>query len=155
MLTRAEKLAGRWFRQQMHEHLAVVNAADPPSVSVPWVLRHVRHNCASRDGLSVSFEAREVYVLSPEIWVCYCSAAGLLGDSFPHDDCQGGVVAAAEGRFAYIYKEGRCTCGVTGRSPSGHVADAYERLPIGGKATPWQTMVTGARSPASGRTLSR
>jgi hypothetical protein len=154
MLDRAEKLAGRWFKAQMDAYLDRLNAEDPPNFVVPEVLRNPRHDCAHRGGVSTSFKMAEIYVTSPEIWICYCSAAGLMGPDFPHDDCQGGVVAAPEARFGFLYSEGRCRCGIHGRSPSGRITDAYDRPPIG-RVRAWQTTVMAAKSPGSGRTPSR
>jgi hypothetical protein len=155
MLTDLEKGAGRWFRDQMNTRLAELNAGDPPGMVVPWVLHHVRHDCVARGGVSTSFEAREVYVPNPELWVCYCSAIRpFVSGSFPHEDCQGGKLALAGGRIAYVYREGRCACTLLGRSEVGDVVDATDRPPAG-KVTPWQTTEQGAKSPGSGRTPSR
>jgi hypothetical protein len=155
MLDRKEKLAGRWFKARMDAWLERLNAEDPPNFTVPEVLRNPRHDCVHRGGVSTSFRMAEVCVLSPEIWVCYCGASGLLiPESFPHRDCDGGVMAAPEGRFGFLYSEGRCRCGIHGRSPLGRIVDAYDRPPMG-RVRAWQTTDMAARSPESGKTLSR
>lgn len=142
MLTDLEKLAGRWFRDRSQRALEESHRLDPPTFTpLPW-LRHYRHNCALRQGRSTSMELKENYKPSPELWVCYCSAIGELGVSdtesshkcgFPHECCQGGKVAADEGRFAFIFKEGRCGCGATARSKAGRLVDAHERPPLSGR----------------------
>ncbi len=132
-LTDLEKMAGRIYRDLSQAALEESHLADPPTfVPLPW-LRHYRHNCPLRNDRSTSLELKEVYVLSPELWVCYCSALGEHSDSFPHRDCQGGKVAAEKGRFAFIYKEGKCGCGATARSTAGRLVDARERPPITGR----------------------
>ena len=142
MLTDLEKHAGRRWRERSQAALEKSHEDDPPTfVPPPW-LRHYRHNCELRGGRSTSMELKEKYVLSPELWVCYCSAVGELekdyspdahGCGFPHDDCDGGKVAAVKGRFAFIFKEGRCGCGATARSRAGRLVDAYERPPLSGR----------------------
>lgn len=125
-LTRAEKLAGRWFRDQQFLLLDQLQAQDPAALSPPPWIHHYRHGCTGRGGQSVSFEMREVYAPSPRLWVCYCSAVVQA----PHDDCQGAVEIPA-GRIAFIYRHGRCNgCGITGRS-RGWIADGLERAPLG------------------------
>jgi len=130
-LTRDEKLAGRWFRQRCQEALDSLNETEPPVLLVLPFGRHFRHECSSRGGRSTSFELKEHYDLNPDIWVCYCSMLGEHSGSFPHWDCQGGRVLAASGIIAWIWKEGKCACGLTARSHAGFVVDARERPPLG------------------------
>lgn len=133
-LTDSEKIAGRYFRHLSQTRLEESHVSDSPTfVPPPW-LRHYRHNCLLRGDRSTSLELKEVYVFSPELWVCYCSAIDELKlGSFPHSDCQGGKVLSVEGRFGFIYKEGKCACGATARSIVGRLVDAWERPPITGR----------------------
>lgn len=125
-LTRGEKLAGRWFREQQLQLLVQLEAESPAELHPPPWVHHYRHSCAGRDGQSVSFEMREVYTPSPQLWICYCSAVV----EEPHDDCQGAVRIPAE-RLAFIYRYGKCNgCGITGRT-TGWIADGLERAPLG------------------------
>lgn len=130
-LTPGEKAAGRELRGEIRAWLARRNAEDPPGMLVPSVLRHVRHDCPDRGGVSTSFGMREKYVLVP---------------------ARGGLAA---GRLAFIFTEGRCRCGMSGRSGDVRVVDAYDRPPMGRSVLEWQTTVTAAASPESGRTPSR
>lgn len=130
-LTRDEKLAGRWYRQHCQEALDALNAAEPPALLVPPFGRHFRHECSARGGRSTSFELKENYDPNKDIWVCYCSAIAVHGPSFPHDGCQGGRVLAVAGVIAWIWKEGKCACGLTARSKTGFVVDARERPALG------------------------
>jgi hypothetical protein len=163
VLTRSEKLAGRRFRASVAAWLEKLNRDDPPDMTVPPVVRHVRHDCPAKGGTSVSFELREVYIVSPEFWV-------LLGEGdVPEQAMTPGEMLERvklrpglddydhipPGVVAFIYREGKCSaCGMTGRSGTGRVADALERPVIGGKALQWQMTGTGDGSPASGRTAS-
>ncbi len=141
-LSDLEKRAGRAFRDRCQDMLEKSHETNPPTfVPPPW-LHHYRHNCDLRGGRSTSMELKEMYWHSPEMLVCYCSAIGELdkdwspdahGCGFPHDDCQGGRVAVVEGRFAFIFKEGRCGCGATARSRAGRLVDAWERPPLSGR----------------------
>ena len=131
VLSVAEKEAGRELRAEIRAWLARRNDADPPGVLVPSVLHHVRHDCPDRGGVSTSFEMKERYVLVP---------------------ARPGLEA---GRLAFIFTEGGCRCGMTGRSGDVRVVDAYDRPPMGRSVLEWQTTVTAAVSPASGRTPCR
>jgi hypothetical protein len=157
VLTSSEKLAGRRFRDSAAAWLAQLNRDDPADMTVPPVVRHVRHDCAARGGISVSFELREVYICSPPALVCLCGGVEFsveLESLIPHQKHGGGETVPA-GRIAFIYREGKCpACGCTGRSGTGRVADALDRPVIGGKALQWQMTGTGDGSPASGRTAS-
>jgi hypothetical protein len=126
-LTRAEKLAGRHFRDAQQAILAALWESDPDPASTSPFLRHYRHDCAARRH-SWSLELSEAYALSPELWVCYCSMVG-PNETVPHDDCDGGVKVPA-GRFGFIYLEGTCPdCGLRVRSGMGRFMDAYTRPP--------------------------
>ena len=142
-LSDLEKMAGRAFRDKCQAALEKSHETDPPTfVPLPW-LHHYRHNCELRQGRSTSLQLKEMWWTSPELWVCYCSAIGELNKDwspdyshrcgFPHECCDGGKVAAVEGRFAFIFKEGRCSCGATARSRAGRLVDAYERPPLSGR----------------------
>lgn len=132
-LTDDEKLAGRCYRDRSQDELTISHETDPPTFAPPPWLRHYRHNCPLRGDRSTSLELKEVYVLSPELWVCYCSTVEALSDSFPHRDCDGGRVLAEKGRLAFIFKEGKCGCGATARSRVGRLVDAWDRPPITGR----------------------
>lgn len=127
-----EKIAGRWFREQSQAVLDALNNSDPPALLVLPFGRHFRHNCEARGNRSISFETKEQYDTNAgDIWVCSCHAIGNHGSDFPHDDCQGGRVLAVAGTFAWIWKQGKCTCGLTARSREGYVEDARTRPPLG------------------------
>jgi hypothetical protein len=126
-LSRAEKLAGRHFRDEQGQALADAWKKDPEPATTSPFLRHYRHDCTARRH-SWSLELAEVYELSPELWVCYCSAVGPNG-TVPHDDCDGGVKVPV-GRFGFIRLEGTCPdCGLRVRSGTGRFVDAYTRPP--------------------------
>ena len=154
-LTPAEKLAGRAFRDELVAWLEALNQSEPTVMQPPSVTRHVRHDCPARSGLSTSFEMKEIYVTSPVYNVCSCGAM-IAGDEagwhHPVSGCERFVVPA--GRFALIYTEGKCACGMTGRSPEGRLVDAWERPPMGRTQRQWRTTGTAEKSPASGRTSS-
>jgi hypothetical protein len=135
-LTKAEKACGRWWRDEVAQVvLDALNTANPPDVSPPPFIRHIRHECPAAGGRSTSFDYAEVYVTSPRLAVCYCSEVQIITAeslrNFPHDDCQGGVFTEA-GRLGWIYHEGKCAgCGFSARSAAGRVVDAQVRLPAG------------------------
>lgn len=131
-LTGPEKVAGRRFRDWQCGLLAESLAADPPDLAPSLWNAHIRHNCAARDGRSTSFRMHEVYVLSPAYAVCSCGetvAASEEGSHHPVTGCQRTEVPA--GRFAFFYKEGKCSCGLTGRSLLGQFVIAADRSPAG------------------------
>lgn len=120
-LSQSERRAGRQWVAQQQALLDELNATDPPALLVPPFGRHFRHNCASRDGRSTSFELKERYVPNPAIVT-------------PDIAFQAGAkmeVFLAAGVLAWIYKEGRCHCGLTARSLQGFYVDARERPPLG------------------------
>jgi len=126
-LTPAELAAARLFRGQQRAALAKL---DPPDITVSVFVRQYRHNCSAQNGKSVALELREHYVRSPLYRVCYCSVVAEQGPDFPHRDCDGSVIAAEAGRFAFIWTEGRCNaCGTTARSSRGRLVDSAERPP--------------------------
>ena len=134
MLSQAERLAGRAFRTAQRLRLASLPAADvTPS---QWV-HHYRHECEARGGQSTSFEMREVYIPSPGYFACSCgelvsAAETVLAASVQHQPGPGCQLTEVEpGRLAFVYREGRCTCGLTGRSHDNRVVDARERAPLG------------------------
>lgn len=103
-LTAEEKAAGRVFREAQQAALEALNVSDPTDYTPPNFLSIYRHNCAKRNGVSTALNLHEVYVLSED------------------------------GRFAWIFKEGRCgSCHQTARSKTGKVADAHERAPMEGR----------------------
>lgn len=107
MLTQEEKLAGRFWREQCQDALRALNILEIPDVVVPlFAGRFFRHECPARGGRSTSFEVKEVYRPNPEL------------------------TDLPEGRLAWIYREGRCGCGLTARSADGRVVDAHVRAPL-------------------------
>jgi hypothetical protein len=120
MLTQAEKVAGRLFRDAQRDALAKLNKEDPPGILAQVFWHVVRHECSARNGISTGITLREVRAGSPDYWICYCSVVGEAAPDFPHRDCQGGRVAAPGGLFAFTWKEGKCSgCGRTVRSRDG------------------------------------
>ena len=130
-LTPYQKQAGRIFRDERQAVLDALNAVRPPARYVLTQWRVVRHLCPDRDGASVGISLREVREDSPEYWGCYCSAPPAPHSAdFPHSDCQGGMVVAAESLFGFVWKEGRCSgCGQELRSRRGliEVSDHLSR----------------------------
>lgn len=97
MLTAAEKEAGRAFRDACQAALDARNAADQAGMLALAVWRVVRHLCPDADGASVGITLRTV--------------------------TEFGNVTAADGRFAFISKEGHCSgCGLVVRTPKGRFA---------------------------------
>jgi hypothetical protein len=136
-LTRAERTCGLWWRSKMQNEIAVLHAGRQPDLTPPPFLHFIRHPCPAQGGRSVAFEYREVYILSPRLAVCYCSAVEEVPDDrlgyFPHEDCQGGVFVEA-GRFAFVYRKGECpACRLYALTdPSeGRVVDPADRQPTG------------------------
>ena len=134
LLTDEEKRAGRLFRGQCQEALDQLNADDPPHGAVLPFWRVVRHECEDAAGASVGITLREHRLASPPYRVCHCGTVGTDGPDFPHRDCDGGKVVAADGLFAFIWKEGRCAgCGRVVRSKAGRVVLAADRPPEHGR----------------------
>jgi hypothetical protein len=134
LLSPAEKRAGRAFLANRQADLDARNAADPPggSASVYWRVPH--HECTAAGGASKGITLRENYEPSPEYRVCYCGAVAPKGPDFPHHDCDGSKVVAADGQFAFIWKEGRCSgCGLTVRTTAGRFVIAADRPPENGR----------------------
>lgn len=136
-LSYVEKQAGREFRDARKAVLDARNAQDPPGVFVlPW-WRVVRHECPAAGSASIGITLREVCEPSPEYLACYCSAIGLARPGFfPHADCDGSSVISAAGRFAFIWKEGKCSgaeCGLLARTRRGRFVIAADRLPDHGR----------------------
>jgi hypothetical protein len=130
-LSDLEKKAGRVFLAGCQRELDELNAARPPGGHALPLWRVVRHQCPSRGGASVGIELHEHYEASPELWVCYCGVIQpFVRYVFPHEDCQGGKPAAAEGLLAFVWKDGRCAdCGLVVRSARGQLVLAADRPP--------------------------
>ena len=137
LLTDSQKKAGRLFRAGQQGLLDKLNAAEPPGRYALTVWRVVRHPCPAADGASTGITMREHLAASPEYWVCYCGVVSpLIPETFPHGDCDGGNMVAAEGQFTFLWKEGRCSgCGLVLRSRAGMtgVSDSPSR---DGQASP-------------------
>jgi hypothetical protein len=143
VLSPVEKKAGRVFREARQAALDARNAADPPGGFALVYWRVPRHECKAAGGASTGVTLRENYELSPAYRVCYCGVAAPQGPDFPHRDCDGGKVIAADGQFAFIWKEGRCSgCGLVVRTRTGRFVIAADRppdhgrTPDGGEASP-------------------
>lgn len=134
MLTEEEKTAGRLFRDQCQETLDCLNEDDPPAGSVLPFWKVTRHECTG--GASKGITLRERYTPSPAYAVCYCGAYGAVSANFPHRDCDGSRVVAADGLFGFRWKEGRCGsgCGQAVRSKTGVFSVAADRPPGNGRA---------------------
>jgi hypothetical protein len=131
-LTDLEKHAGRVFRDSRQAGLDALNASEPPGGDADPLLRVVRHPCAARGGASIGIALRQHYQASPELWVCYCGVIEPKGEFrvFPHDDCDGGKIAAADGLLCFIWKDGRCPeCRLVLRSARGIIDLAARRPP--------------------------
>jgi hypothetical protein len=136
-LTPAEKQAGRAFRDARQAGLDARNAASPPGEFALAVWRVFRHECpeSSPPGGSIGIVLRERYESSPAYGACYCGVTEVFGPEFPHWDCDGSKVYAADGLFAWIWKEGACSgCGLAVRSKTGRVVLAADRPPDHGRA---------------------
>jgi hypothetical protein len=140
-LDSCQKQAGRLFKDAEQAGLDEVNVTYPAGgIALPFH-RVLRHECPERKNASVGIVLHEVYEHSPAYWVCYCSAVG-LHESIPHDDCDGGRVAAKAGLFGFYYKHGTCPhCGLILRSERGQLVLAAGRPPaertrVGGQAGP-------------------
>lgn len=121
-LTDLEKQAGRRFRDTRQAVLDELNRGYPAEGLADPLLRVVRHQCPARRGASTGIALREHYETSAEYWVCYCGVIAPKGEFrvFPHDDCDGGKLVAAEGLFCFIWKDGRCPdCQLVLRSVTG------------------------------------
>lgn len=117
-LTALEKTAGRAFRDARQAALDARNESSPPGQYVLVWWRVVRHECEDAGGASVGIPLREVCETSPEC----------------RDD--GANVIAADGRFAFVWKEGKCSgCGLTVRTRRGRFIVAADRLPDHGRTT--------------------
>lgn len=121
-LTRNERQALRAWRDICQAALVQLNTVDPPGLLVQPFGRFLRHECALRAGVSRSLELREVREVNPELWGCYCSAIEpFVKYSFPHEDCQGGGKLCDAGKAEWVWKQGKCQCGMTARSVTGFV----------------------------------
>lgn len=130
-LIEVEKAAGRLFRDGQVTALSLLNQVSPPDLAAICEHRYIRHDCRARGGVSFALELREHWVSSPEYMVCYCGRVDVRSEEFPHWDCAGATgVAAAEGRFGFYWKWGRCAgCEVYARSSEGRFVVASERPP--------------------------
>jgi hypothetical protein len=123
-LTALEKQAGRAFRNARQAALDARNDREPPDVFVLPLWRVVRHECPAANGASTGITLREVCELSPEY------LAGLPGTGVS------AKVVAAAGRFAFVWKEGKCSgsgCGLAARTRRGRFVVSADRLPDHGR----------------------
>jgi hypothetical protein len=135
-LSVAEKQAGRAFRDARQAVLDELNERHPPREHVLPLWRVVRHECEAARGASIGITLRETCEESPEYLACYCGVTGPVSRYFPHDDCDGAKVIAAAGRFAWAWKEGKCSgCGLVVRTRRGRFIVTADRLPEHGRTT--------------------
>jgi len=131
-LTPNEKIAGRKFRDDAQAALTASFESAPPTYPAPNFLAHIRHECPGRNDISTALELKEKYQLSPAYYVTDGTAIEVLDDAI--QDPGGELIPA--GRFAFIYKEGKCKnkgCGHTARSKAGRFVDAHDRPPVEGR----------------------
>ena len=129
-LTSAQKAAGRQFRDASLAELVALNAREPADGPALVFWRVYRHDCPAAGGASVGIDLHEHYQFSPEYRVCHCSRAGTVTLDFPHMDCGSNSVAAPEGFFGYVWKDGRCPdCGLAVRSEAGRLVVSADRPP--------------------------
>lgn len=115
-LTSLEKAAGRAFRDGRQQALDDLNATRPPDLFALPVWHVVRHECPAAGGASVGINLREVREDSP-VWL----------DGLPGTGVSAKVIIAA-GRFAFIWKEGKCSgCGQAVRTKRGRFAVQADR----------------------------
>jgi hypothetical protein len=145
-LTAEEKQAGRAFRSARQALLDALNKLDPPGVFVLPLWRVVRHECPAAGGASIGITLRETCEPSPEYWACRCGVVSTWGPPLAsHAGCEGARVVAAVGRFAFIWKEGKCSgagCGLAVRTRAGRFVVTADRLAEhgrthGGQAGPY------------------
>ena len=141
VLSREEKAAGRAFRelaQAMAEKradslLAAASEEGRPFSVVPNFLAQFRHECARRGGRSTAMDLKEIYSYSPAFYVWREGGQWVMADSPPDGEVPGPFVIVPAGRFGFITKEGKCSCGALAASRAGRLVDAYERAPIEGR----------------------
>ena len=128
MLTPDEKIAGREFKRAEQAKLDKLMEADPPTYECLAFHANVRHEC-ELVGKEIALKLEERYIFSVAYLVKDGEAWSLEG-VITSDPEQVGIKLIPHGRFGFIYKEGKCKCGATARSPEGHFVDAYKRPPI-------------------------
>jgi len=132
LLTEEEKIAGRRFRESCQQHLLERVEAAPATFIVPNILSVYRHNCSSRGGRSSALNLKEHYTLSP-LYIVRDGIA-LLSEEIIDNLIAPTDVEVAEGRFGFIFKEGKCgPCGATAKCRLGRVVDAHARPPVEGR----------------------
>lgn len=110
--TDEERTVGHQFRDRRQLELDLLNEHSPPDWVMPVFLASFRHLCPARNNRSTALELKEIYEISP---------------IYP-------VHGVAAGRFAWIYRQGRCRgCGRTARSSQGRLVDGFDRPPISGR----------------------
>jgi hypothetical protein len=127
-LSRAEKLAGRAFRERAVQAMDLAFSEMPETTEVrPLYLNFVRHVCPKHEGRTWAVQLKEYVLFSPRMYACYCSA--VLAE--PHVDCDG-AVEIEESLFGWIWRAGSCPCGYTVRSHGGRIVLAGDRGPLHG-----------------------
>lgn len=129
-LSVVEKQAGRLFRDGRQAVLDALNAEDPPGGDALAWWEVYGHDCPAAAGARTGIRLREHYEVSGLYLACGCFAIGEPGDGFPHAACKGSAAAILlPGRLAFIWKEGRCRCGLLVRSSRGITVVAADRPP--------------------------
>jgi hypothetical protein len=117
VLSATEKQVGRAFRDARQAVLDELNERDPPDVFALVLWRVVRHECPKAGEASIGITLREVCERSPE-----------------YREPGSAKVVAADGRFAFVWKEGKCSgCGLTVRTRRGRVTVPADREPDNGR----------------------
>lgn len=154
-LTRAEKAAGRRFREDQTRWLledterlkAAADADERLFFVVPPFLAHYRHLCPHNKGVSTAMRLVEEYIYSPR-YLVYEIQRKEPRDPAAKPEFMVLTTEPVEGqakvkgatlhevpprRFGFTYKKGKCVCGATSQSRVGKLVDAEVRPPIRGR----------------------
>jgi hypothetical protein len=131
-LSKAEKCAGRMFREGAEWLLAIAWQGSPDSMPCSAQVSFFRHECPKVEGRTRAIRLEDVTVASPEIWVCWNEDTEELEALTPQDAqsrLDGGAVVEYEqilaGKFAFTWKQGKCgRCGAVAMSREGVLSDA-------------------------------
>lgn len=132
VLTPLEVAAGRVFKAFEQAELDKLNTDAPPDFYPPYTNATYRHMCARQGFNSRSMALKEIYKPSSRYWVYTDEEtdAWVAKLAYPGQRIDTGLFIPA-GRFGFIYRQGSCNCGATGRSRYGWFVDANRRPPRG------------------------